>query len=107
MKKFFADSEEAFAPFYDESVIATTKEGEVQTLTVSVFDDIEGEPLMDEGSMETNRKDIQFNARQKDWYFIQKLKRGDEIEWMGKKYKVEVARNDPALGVIVKAREAD
>lgn len=107
MKRLFNDdTDKAFMPFYDFAVTITTKEGKRQTLKVSLFDDIEGEPLSQELSMETERKDIQIVARRRDWSFLQTIRRGDTVEVppMKKKYSISSVENDFAMGIIIKAR---
>lgn len=108
-KSPFKNTDNAFDPFFTEYVKVTLKSGECQTLKVALFDDIEGDPLGEEGSMDTTRKDIQINARQEDWHFVEKMARGDLVEIptnsKGAKYRVQTVKNDFALGIIIKARE--
>lgn len=108
MESIFNDNtERAFMPFNDFAITITTKTGNRETLKVSLFDDIEGEPLSDEVSMDTERKDLQIIARRKDWGFVKTVKRGDTIEVPPdkKKYSVSSVENDFALGIIIKARQ--
>lgn len=102
---FGCENERAFDPFYDESAVVKLKSGKKQTLVVSVFDDIEGQTLLEDGSIDTARHDIQLRARQSDWCFVQTMKRGDTIELPRRgKYSVSEVKNEPALGIIITAR---
>lgn len=108
-KSPFANSDNAFDPFFTDFVKVTLKTGETQTLRVSIFSDIEGDPINDDSSIDTETTDIQMNARQADWHFIKRMARGDLIElpttYKKQKYKVQNVKNDFALGIIIKARE--
>lgn len=100
--------ENAFAPMYNEQAAFTTKSGERQALDVCVFDDVEGETLLEEGSMETNRRNIQLNLRMSDWNFVKTLKRGDAIEIPCRgKFAVVSVQNDPNIGIVVNARSIE
>lgn len=104
MKTPFTDIDKAFEPFWIDMIIATLKNGETQTLPCCVFDDVEGEPLVD-NMMDTDRRDILIMARDADWCFIKRMKRGDELTYNNEKYSVKEAKNDSALGIIVRARQ--
>lgn len=102
----FSDIENAFRPFFNEAVVARLKTGEAQTIPACVFDDIEGEPLLDQ-SLDTERRDIVVLCRAEDWLFVKKLRRGDRIEMpdAGLKYAVSQVRNDADQGIVIKARQ--
>ena len=101
----FTNFDDAFIPMYGEQASFTTKDGDRQTIKVCVFDCVEGEPLMEEGSMETTRRDIQLSIHMKNWNFVKRLKRGDAIEVPCRgKFSVQEVMNDPHFGIVVKAR---
>ena len=105
MNNPFTDIDDAFLTMFKEEASLTTKEGDRQTLKVCIFDNVEGEPLIDEGSMETTRRDIQLSIHMKDWNFVKRLTRGDKIEVPCRgKFSVQQVINDPQFGIVVKAR---
>jgi len=107
MNSPFQNTDGAFEVFYDEEVVVSLKDGSKQTLTVSIFDIVEGDVLMDEGSMDTTRTDIRLTARKKDWCFLKSLKRGDILECRCRgKYTVSEVKNDPYFGIVITARES-
>ena len=95
----------AFAPFFDKEAIATTKDGQSQTIIVSVFAEGEDETLTDD-MMDTRRNAIQLLARTADWWFIKKLERGDRLTLNEINYTISEIRHDFALGMVIKARQA-
>lgn len=100
----------AFEPMFDEAVIVTAeRERETlrQTIYCCVFSDCTGETLY-EGSVDTDRQDIQVVCNERDWKFAQSLQTGDKLERpsTGMKYVVSNVRKDAVLGWVIAARSA-
>lgn len=108
MNSPFTGTHAAFEVFYDETVSITTKDGKRDTFPVAVFTDGYSDPL-DDSMMETDRTDVRFIFKRRDWSFIQKVERGAEIIRFTenrKKYVVSEVKYDSALGWIITARES-
>jgi len=104
MKDPFENIDIAMEPFWTDTIIATLKTGEAQTLAVSVFDDVEDEPMTDT-MMDTDRRRILVMARDADWAFIQKMKRGDTLSYANETYCAIEVKNDPQIGIVIRARQ--
>lgn len=108
-KSPFTDTEDAFNPFYQTDIKVVLKSGERQTLTVSMFDAVEGDALSEEVDLDTTRKDLKFVARKQDWDFVKKMTRGDTIELPDshtkERYKVDSIDNHFVMGMVITARQ--
>lgn len=107
-KSPWKDIDNAFLPMFTESVVVSGKRGQnvfKQTIEAAVFVDMTGDALADD--IDTDREDINVVFNQKDWAFVQKLLRGDEVERTmlnGIKYKIQEVKHDGLMGWVVKAR---
>ena len=106
MKSPFYNIDCAFAPFFDDAITIKTPDGKSGTFSACLFTDGTSDPLTDD-MMETNREDITFVFRNKDWPFVKNLQRGAIVRRLvnNKEYSVSEAKYDNALGWIVAARE--
>lgn len=79
------DSDNAFDAFFDESIVVTSPDGKTRlTLPVAPFTNNTGDPLS-EDMMDTERLDMSFVFRRKDFPRIKTLTRGWKIERPGGK----------------------
>ena len=107
-KSPWKDIDDAFIPMFTESVIVSGKHGQnafKQTIEAAVFVDMTGDALSE--NIDTDMEDINIIFNQKDWAFVQKLVRGDQIERTmlnGIKYKIQEVKHDSLMGWVVKAR---
>lgn len=100
--------------FEEEVVVILKKTNKRQTLQACVFDDINGEVLSEDASMDTSRKDIQLLFFQKDFGFLQSITRGDVVErlvgvgngepFRRMKYTVSESYRDENHSWVIKAR---
>lgn len=99
-------SDAAFAPMFDEKAAVKTPDGKATSFEVAVFTDGTADPLADD-MMDTDREDVTFAFKRKDWPFVQTLKRGAIVTrcGCGKTYSVSEAKLDNCLGWVVTARE--
>lgn len=106
MNSPFTGIQGAFEVFFDEQATVTTTDGKRTTFEVCVFTDGTADPLTDD-MMESDRVDVSFVFKKKDWAFVQKLTRGATIRRLrsNKDYSVSEAKYDTALGWIVNSRE--
>ena len=104
---FFDNADKAFEAFYDEHATFETRDGLRQDLSVCVFYDVEGDPINEEVSIDSEVKQISVIARKQDWCFCKKLKRGDDftVTSTQEKYKVSSVKNDAAMGIVIRGRQ--
>lgn len=106
MKSPFERIDCAFEPFFDETITIQTQDGSSGTFICCCFTDGTSDPLTDD-MMETDREDMTFVFKKRDWAFVKNLQRGAMLQRMSnsKKYSVSEAKLDNALGWVVTARE--
>ena len=99
-------SDAAFIPMFDEHASVKTPDGKETTFEVAVFVDGMADPMSDD-MMDTDREDVTFVFKRKDWPFVQKLTRGATITRCvnDKIYAVSEAKLDNCLGWVIKARQ--
>lgn len=91
---------------YDETVSFDTTKGKRTTAKVAVLQNGTADPL-DDSMLDTDAQALDFVMQRKDWPWALQLSRGDTVTRpCGKKYTVQEAKEDYALGVIVTARSA-
>jgi hypothetical protein len=111
MKSPWTDSslDDSFDIFYDESVeISDPKGTKKTTLKVAPFTYSTGETFSDD-TLDTERKDMTFVFRRKDWPFLKDVKRGWTIKRVdGKTFSVSDVLTDEqdAFGIVVTAKGA-
>lgn len=105
MKSPWKNNDDAFEPMFDEHASIITPDGKRTTFEVAVFVDGMADPLNDD-MMDTEREDVTFMFKQKDWPFVQTLTRGASIIRCSssKEYVVSEAKLDNCFGWVVVAR---
>ena len=109
MKSPWKDIDDAFCPMFDESVIVRGQRNNKefsQTIKAFVSSDTTADAYT-ENAMDTDAEHIDVVFSRKDWAFVQKLLRGDEIERTcvnGLKYRIQEVKNDAIMGWVIKAR---
>jgi hypothetical protein len=99
-------SDAAFLPMFDEHASVKTPDGKTTTFEVAVFTDGIADPLTDD-MMDTEREDVMFVFKKKDWSFVKNLTRGTIVTrcTYDKEYAVSEAKLDNCFGWCVTARE--
>lgn len=107
MNSPFKNIHGAFEVFYDEDAVITTSDGTRTSFKVCVFTDGTADPLSDD-MLDSEREDMTFIFKRKDWPFVKKLTRGATIKRLcdAKEYSVSDVKFDHALGWMIAAREA-
>ena len=104
MSNPWIETDGAFAPFFDESVIARSKDGKAVTIRAAVFSCNTGEPL-DESLLETECDTLNLVVARCDWPYAKTLARGDSLEIDCKgKYKICTVNHDKQFGLVITAR---
>lgn len=79
----FRHTDKAFEPFFTEKVSVRTNDGKrTSVLYAAVFTTGQAEPLADDDMLDTEREDMTFVFRKREWPFIQQLARGATIKIM-------------------------
>lgn len=96
----------AYAPMFDEYASIKTPDGKTTTFEVAVFTDGIADPLTDD-MMDTDREDVTFVFKKKDWPFVKNLTRGTIVTrcTYDKQYAISEAKLDNCFGWCVTARE--
>ena len=109
-KSPFQNIEAAFTPMYEESVVirGTRPDNKsfAQTISAAIFLSMMGDSIS-EDTMDTDREDIDIVCRERDWAFVQTLRRGDEVErttYNGVKYSIQEVKRDQTMGWVISAR---
>ena len=91
---------------FDETVSFETTKGKRTTARVAVLQNGNADPL-DDSMIDTTAQAFDFVMQRTDWPWALQLRRGDTVTRpCGKRYTVQQATEDYALGVIVTARSA-
>lgn len=105
----FKDIDDAFDPMYTECVVISGKRGDKsfrQTIQACVFTCATADAL-DEMAVDTDREDIRVVCKQKDYAFVQALRRGDVVDREaanGVRYRISDVRRDALMGWVIDAR---
>lgn len=105
MENPFDKIEQAFEPFYNETITVGIKGALPQSVKAFIATDNTAEPLSDE-MLETECDAISVVIRKSDWQSISRIKRGDYIARTNpsKTYNVTDVKEDFALGYVIRAR---
>lgn len=105
MKSPWKDNDVAFEPMFTESVVIA-HEGKKQTIEAAVFIDNTADAIVDE-ALDTDIEEIRIVCKKKDWGYVSKLARGDEVqrsEVNGVRYKISEVKADALMGWCIYAR---
>lgn len=97
----------AFTPMFNEHITIHAKDGFDYSISVSVFQDMTDDVLLEEHNMNSKCESLQFIFKDCDWNNVSKVSRGDLIErneFNGKKYSITEVQHDSNIGNIIKAR---
>lgn len=97
----FEHIDDAFLPFFADTIKVTTKDGKTMDFVVSVFEDIDSDPL-NEDNLETDERNyvfVLFNMTPPE-----KISRGDSVVFKNNFLKVKSVEDDFALGTKIICR---